>query len=141
MNPKNWHLYILHSESINKFYTGITIDVKRRLYEHNHQRRGAKFTKQGRPWVLVYQEIVGTVQNALKRELILKKYSKAQKQALIDTYTANPDPLPVWEPESSCSHDVSLQCTCVCHPKGIIIHDRNCCEKCFECGFNTQIKS
>ena len=94
----DWYLYIIESESVNKFYTGITIDVVRRVYEHNHSKRGAKFTKKGRPWVLVYKEKVGTVQNALKRERQLKKFSKAEKQALANFYSTATEPI-IWIPD------------------------------------------
>jgi len=37
-----------------------------------------------------------------------------------------------------CVHASGDECGCVCHadpPKGIIIHDRHCCNPCFKCGF------
>lgn len=39
-----------------------------------------------------------------------------------------------------CVHARGSECECVCHadpPKGVIIHDRYCCETCFKCGFRT----
>jgi len=39
-----------------------------------------------------------------------------------------------------CVHASGSECGCVCHadpPKGLIIHDRACCERCPKCGFRT----
>jgi putative endonuclease len=47
-------LYILHSESIGKYYVGYTNDLPRRLTEYN--RKKGKFTDVGIPWILVYSE-------------------------------------------------------------------------------------
>ncbi|HEX5624048.1 MAG TPA: GIY-YIG nuclease family protein [Sulfuricurvum sp.] len=64
-------------------YTGITIDLERRLHEHNTSNKGAKYTKAKRPVTLVYHESCETKSTALKREIVLKKMTKLQKEALI----------------------------------------------------------
>ncbi|MDD3877328.1 MAG: GIY-YIG nuclease family protein [Bacteroidales bacterium] len=45
--------YIIFSPSINKYYTGQTNDIKKRLREHNAGK--SKFTAHGIPWELVYE--------------------------------------------------------------------------------------
>ncbi|HEX4269895.1 MAG TPA: GIY-YIG nuclease family protein [Rhizomicrobium sp.] len=55
-------------------YVGWTLDLERRLAEHNGQastRRGAKTTR-GRTWLLVYAEKHRTRRGAMAREYALK---------------------------------------------------------------------
>lgn len=53
-------------------YVGWTLDLERRLAEHNGGARGAKTTR-GRLWVLVYAEKHRTRKKAMAREYALKK--------------------------------------------------------------------
>ena len=54
-------------------YVGWTLDLDRRLAEHNGQgKRGAKSTR-ARNWALVYGEKHRTRKGAMKREAVLKK--------------------------------------------------------------------
>ena len=46
---------MLENGAKTKFYTGMTNDLERRVGEHNGVG-GAKATRPGRPWTLVYQE-------------------------------------------------------------------------------------
>ena len=56
-------------------YVGWTLDLERRLAEHNgqgkHKRAGAKTTR-GRVWSLVYAEKHRTRKGAMRREWTLK---------------------------------------------------------------------
>ena len=46
-----WVLYVLWSERLRRTYAGITIDLERRLAQHNgEQPGGARATRAGRPW-------------------------------------------------------------------------------------------
>lgn len=63
-------------------YTGITNNLEKRVRMHN-AGIGAKFTRAGRPWEVVYQEPVTDKSAALKREIALKKLTRAQKITLI----------------------------------------------------------
>lgn len=49
-----YYVYILHNKQYEKFYTGMTNNIERRLYEHNSGQ--VKPTKAYKPWVVVYQE-------------------------------------------------------------------------------------
>ena len=54
-------------------YVGWTLDLERRLAEHNGQgKRGAKFTR-GRVWTLLYAEKHKSKRKAMAREYSLKK--------------------------------------------------------------------
>jgi len=81
-----WHVYIIESAKTNTLYTGICKgDIARRVKEHNtsHHRRGAKRTRVGRPWILVYSEPAASRSEASKREIAIKKLSRSQKLVLI----------------------------------------------------------
>ena len=56
-------------------YVGWTLDLERRLDEHNGGKAGAKSTR-GRAWMLVYAEKHRTRNGAMRREVLLKKDRK-----------------------------------------------------------------
>jgi putative endonuclease len=64
-------IYILYSEKLDRYYTGSSEDVSKRLERHNSARVSA--TRNGIPWILKYTETFNTRQDALKRELYIKK--------------------------------------------------------------------
>jgi putative endonuclease len=57
--------------------------MQRRLNEHNTSDKGAKYTRSRRPAILVYTETLETKSAALKREIAIKKMTKAQKEGLL----------------------------------------------------------
>jgi putative endonuclease len=63
-------LYILYSESSDRFYVGYTNELERRLSEHN--RKKGKFTDAGIPWKLAYYEIFENKKDAMRRERFIK---------------------------------------------------------------------
>ena len=63
-------VYILYSESLDRYYIGSTADVQQRLSRHNAGATSS--TKSGRPWVVVYTETLPTRTMALIRESNLK---------------------------------------------------------------------
>lgn len=82
----HWYVYFLRC-SDNSLYAGITIDLERRLLEHNTSNtKGAKYTRVRRPVSLVYSEAQVDRKAASKREYQLKKLKKAEKEALILGY-------------------------------------------------------
>lgn len=81
-----WRVYILQC-SDDTLYTGITTDIARREYEHNHSKRGAKYTRLRRPVKLVYSEECEDRSNATKREYEIKHFSRKEKLQLIGKAT------------------------------------------------------
>lgn len=77
----SWYVYILKCAD-GTLYTGVTIDVDKRVLAHNEAKTGAKYTKARRPVKLVYQEALTGRGTALKREAAIKKLSRAEKQLL-----------------------------------------------------------
>ena len=78
---KTWFLYMVRCQS-GQLYTGITTDVARRFAEHE-AGKGAKFLRGKGPLALQFQMQIGTHSEALKKEVQIKKLSKAAKEQLI----------------------------------------------------------
>jgi len=68
------YVYLLRSQSNGKFYIGCTSDLKKRFYQHNHEKSLA--TKSGIPWDIVYYEAFSTKALALERERKLKHHGR-----------------------------------------------------------------
>ncbi len=66
------------------YYTGIAVDVDKRMREHASSPRGAKYLRGRGPFKLVYSEIAGDRATALRLEYRVKQLDRAQKKALID---------------------------------------------------------
>lgn len=60
-------------------YVGWTLDLERRLAQHNGKAAGARSTR-GRVWTLVYAEKHRTKKGAMRREFILKNDRKFRAQ-------------------------------------------------------------
>lgn len=79
----NWYVYIVKC-SDGSLYTGITMDVDRRVQEHNSDDiYGAKYTRARRPVYLLYQELLGSRSSAAKRECEIKRLHRIDKETLI----------------------------------------------------------
>ncbi|TLD41749.1 MAG: Excinuclease ABC, C subunit-like [Candidatus Jettenia ecosi] len=63
-------------------YTGVTNNLKRRVYDHKEKIREG-FTKKYHVTKLVYYEIFRDVRNAISREKQIKGGSRAKKTELI----------------------------------------------------------
>ena len=81
-----FYTYILECAD-KTLYTGYTNDLDKRLAEHNGQssKAGAKYTNSRRPVILRYKEEYKTKSEAMKREAEIKKYTRVQKLALINS--------------------------------------------------------
>ena len=78
----SWWLYMLRCAD-GTLYTGITTDVERRLAEHN-SGKGAKYTRSRRPVEVVYREPCPDKSAALRREIAVKRLSRAHKCKLME---------------------------------------------------------
>ena len=74
-------VYILKC-SDGSLYTGSTVDLVKRIKEHNEQKNGAKYTRARRPVKLVHKEGYKSLSKARAREAEIKRMSRAQKLAL-----------------------------------------------------------
>lgn len=76
------YVYLLRCGD-DSLYTGYTTDLNRRVWEHNHSNKGAKYTRSRRPVVLVNSESYPSRSEAMKREYAIKQLSRADKLKLI----------------------------------------------------------
>lgn len=67
----------------NTLYCGWTNHLEKRMEAHN-QGKGAKYTKTRRPVELVYYESFPTKEEAMRREVQIKKLSRKDKLFLIE---------------------------------------------------------
>ena len=77
---KQYYVYIMTNKNNRVLYTGITNDLKRRVYEHKEKLIDG-FTKKYNVSKLVYYEIFEDPENAILRE---KKIKAGPRQKKID---------------------------------------------------------
>ena len=70
-NTMNFHVYILWSASIEKFYVGSTANLDERFSQHN--RGQSKFTLKGKPWKLIWSRASLDRTEAIRFENKIKK--------------------------------------------------------------------
>jgi putative endonuclease len=71
MRISNWHyVYVLLSQKDGELYVGYTINLQRRLKEHNAKKNFS--TKCRVPFTLIYAETCLNMQDAIRREGYLK---------------------------------------------------------------------
>lgn len=79
----SFYFYILRC-SDNSFYCGQTNNLERRVKEHNFDKnKSAKYLRGKTPVKLVYFEKYSNLQEAMKREVQIKKWTRTKKEALI----------------------------------------------------------
>ena len=88
MKDHNYFVYILASKQNGTFYTGVTNDLIRRVYEHKNDLADG-FTKKYNVKMLVYYETTSDVEAAIHREKIIKKWKRIYKLDAIERM--NPD--------------------------------------------------
>ena len=81
MPDQQFFVYIIQCAD-GTYYVGSTTDVPTRVDAHN-AKLGPQFTACRCPVELVYSESLGTMAQARRREVQIKKWSRAKKQALI----------------------------------------------------------
>ena len=78
---QGFFVYILRCAD-GVYYVGLTTDVSARVDAHN-AGQGPRFTACRRPVELVYSEPFDTMAQARQREIQIKKWSRAKKEALV----------------------------------------------------------
>ncbi len=73
-----YYLYILECAD-KSLYTGITVDLERRIKEHNESAEGAKYTRARRPVKLVYSKKFRNRSTASKAEAKMKQMTRSEK--------------------------------------------------------------
>jgi putative endonuclease len=77
-----WFVYIIRC-SDESLYTGITTDVERRFRDHEGSKRRARYFNGRKPLEVLYSEEHPDRSSASKREAVIKKLTRCDKQDLI----------------------------------------------------------
>jgi len=90
-----FHVYILHSPSLDRYYIGQTGDIGKRLDFHRSQ--STPFTAKAQDWQLVFLEPVSSRQEAMALE---RRIKRAKSRRSIDRYVQDErnqiqDPKPI----------------------------------------------
>ena len=81
----SYWVYILYSESTDKFYKGQTQDLELRLNRHNNGYE--KATGKGIPWKLIWKSEMPSRSSAVKLERKLKNINRKNLLDFITKYT------------------------------------------------------
>jgi putative endonuclease len=78
-----FYVYIMSNKNNTVLYTGVTNDLRRRVYEHKDKMIEG-FTKKYHITKLVYYEILRDAETAIAREKQIKGGSRQKKVGLIE---------------------------------------------------------
>jgi putative endonuclease len=83
----NYFIYITTNSYKSVLYTGVTNDLKRRMYEHYLDATGSKIHFAGKCncYNLIYFERFQYIEHAIDREKEIKGWSRKKKIDLINT--------------------------------------------------------
>lgn len=82
-------VYMLTSRHRTVLYTGVTSDLKKRLWQHQNKEFGNSFTSKYNCTLLVYYENFLRIEEAIAREKQIKGGSRKAKEILIGNF--NPE--------------------------------------------------
>lgn len=83
----NYYVYILTNKNKTVLYTGVTNNLKERLYFHKNPLSFSKaFTTKYKCYYLIYYEHFFQIENAIQREKQIKGKSRAKKEVLISDF-------------------------------------------------------
>lgn len=80
-DPERWSLYVVRTRD-GQLYTGIALDVERRLEDHR-AGRGAKYLRGRGPLEVAYRVEVGERGLALRLERRLKRLERTAKETVV----------------------------------------------------------
>ena len=83
-NNKQYYIYLLGNKNNTTIYTGITSDLKRRIWEHKNKTTKG-FSSKYNLYKLLYYEIYNDPENAIIREKQIKSGSREKKIELIES--------------------------------------------------------
>ena len=80
---KQYYVYIMTNRTNTVLYTGVTNDLKTRVYEHKEKMANG-FTRKYNATKLVYYEVCEEAQSAISREKQLKAGPRQKKVELVN---------------------------------------------------------
>ena len=78
---KTYYVYIVKCAD-QSYYTGITNNIERRLYDHNHGINPNCYTHKRRPVKLMFVQDFSNPKDAITAEKQIKSWSRKKKEAL-----------------------------------------------------------
>jgi len=84
MGKRQFYVYLMTNKGNTVLYTGVTNNLRRRVYEHK-QKLTEGFTKKYNVVKLVYYEVFQDSLSALQREKQIKAGSRKNKEQLINS--------------------------------------------------------
>lgn len=88
MRPKQYFIYIATNKNDTVFYTGVTSDLTRRIWQHK-RKLVSSFTSRYNVTKLIYYEVYDDINLAIAREKQIKAGSRKKKLDMIKG--ANPE--------------------------------------------------
>ena len=85
----SYFVYIITNYTNSVYYTGVTNDLERRIYEHKHGVVKSSFSKKYRLYKLLWFEEFSDINDAIENEKRVKKWSRQKKLDLISTINPN----------------------------------------------------
>lgn len=85
---QNNFIYILTNKNNTVLYTGVTSNLKQRIYQHK-TKHFSGFTKKYNINKLVYYERFDRIEDAIKREKQVKGWLRKRKEELINSINPN----------------------------------------------------
>jgi putative endonuclease len=79
----NYFVYIVECND-KSYYTGVTNDLDRRLWEHNNDFNPLSYTFKRRPVILKYFQRFQDINQAIEFEKQIKGWSRKKKEALFN---------------------------------------------------------
>jgi putative endonuclease len=87
LGTHNYYVYILTNKVKTVLYTGVTNNLKVRIYYHRNPLPFSKaFTTRYKCFYLLYYEHFFEIDDAIKREKQIKGWSRAKKDTLISDF-------------------------------------------------------
>ena len=83
-----YYVYMLTNKTKSVLYTGVTNNLKRRIYEHKSKLID-RFTKRYNVDLLVYYEEYSNINEAILREKSIKNLVRRKKEMLINSVNPN----------------------------------------------------
>lgn len=77
-------VYIITNRHHTTLYTGVTNDLRTRLWEHRTKQNAGSFSAKYNLCKLVYFETFDSIEDAIRREKYIKGKSRKWKAALIE---------------------------------------------------------
>ena len=89
MKNYEFYVYIMFNHRNGTLYTGVTNDIRRRVYEHKNKIYKNSFTAKYNCDKLAYYETFQYVNDAIEREKKIKSGSRTQKIRIIESINPN----------------------------------------------------